>query len=225
MDAERREPCKKENALVPPAADFGEHMAQTSARLQAYMPEADAPAATGPQPSIKLTVGLSMLGETPTDGEYTAATALLTKILSNVVASPEEPKFRTLRASNAKIGQMLATKGVRAILIGCGFVEEGGFLTMPPEAPVAAVADALARLAEQAAQRSSAADGAKAAELARRADTERANEEERKRMRLQISDDAAARKEPGWKAKAAGVKDGAAITGCSDIGVGTSSGG
>ena len=134
MDAERREPCKKENALVPPAADFGEHMAQTSARLQAYMPEADAPAATGPQPSIKLTVGLSMLGETPTDGEYTAATALLTKILSNIVASPEEPKFRALRASNAKIGQMLATKGVRAILIGSGFVEDGGMFTMPPDA-------------------------------------------------------------------------------------------
>lgn len=80
-------------------------------------------------------------------------------------------------------------------------------------------------------------------------------------MKAQIGDDAAARKEPGWKAKvsrtgmhagrtppllaplhlahalpclghlrrartqAAGVKEGKAITGCSDVGIGNSGGG
>jgi len=40
-----------------------------------------------------------------------------------------------------------------------------------------------------------------------------------------IADDAAARKEPGWTAKAAGVKGGRAITGCSDVGIGNNAGG
>ena len=35
---------------------------------------------------------------------------------------------------------------------------------------------------------------------------------------FQIEDDASARKEPGWTAKAAGVKGGKDITGCGDIG-------
>ena len=58
----------------------------------------------------------------------------------------------------------------------------------------------------------------------RKAQQDKENEE-RKRMKMGIDDDAAARKEPGWKAKAAGVKGGRAITGCSDIGVGCDAGG
>ena len=41
---------------------------------------------------------------------------------------------------------------------------------------------------------------------------------------LQIDDDAASRKEPGWKAKAAGIKGGREIVGCSDVGASGSGG-
>ena len=41
---------------------------------------------------------------------------------------------------------------------------------------------------------------------------------------LQIDDDAASRKEPGWKAKAAGIKGGRDIVGCSDVGASGSGG-
>ena len=44
-------------------------------------------------------------------------------------------------------------------------------------------------------------------------------------MRLNIAEDADDRKQPGWKAKAAGVKDGRSITGCSDIGAVDNGGG
>jgi len=174
--------------------------------------------------SIKLTVGLEMLGEARM-GEYDSATGLLHKILNNVVASPEEPKFRKLRSSNAKISAMLATRGVRAVLIGVGFVEGGEFLTLPAEAPIEAVQEGITRLTAQANERSAMEANAKEAEQARRKDSEKENEEERKRMRMGISDDAAARKEPGWSAKAAGVKGGRDITSCSDIGIGNSGGG
>lgn len=175
-------------------------------------------------PPIKLTVGLEMLNECPTEGEHSSAVALLTRILANIAANPDDPKYRQLRASNPKIAQMLATKGVRAILIGSGFVD-GAVLTMPADAPVDDVNEALRLLNEQVASRAAAQVADKQAELERRASMEKENAEERKRMKMQISDDAAARKEPGWKAKAAGVKEGKSITSCSDVGIGQSSGG
>jgi len=50
--------------------------------------------------------------------------------------------------------------------------------------------------------------------------TQKAEEdaEKRKALKLAISDDTAARKEPGWKAKAAGSKEGKSITTAGDIG-------
>ena len=42
--------------------------------------------------SVKLTVGLEMLGETKGIGEYDAANTLLSKILGNIVKAPDEPK-------------------------------------------------------------------------------------------------------------------------------------
>ena len=58
----------------------------------------------------------------------------------------------------------------------------------------------------------------KQAEAQRRKEKAEADAEKRKVMRMQIEEDAAARKEPGWKAKAAGVKDGRSIVTASDIG-------
>jgi len=174
--------------------------------------------------STKLTVGISMLREAR-GGDFDAAYGTLQKLLGNVIASPDESKFRKLRTSNAKIGALLATRGVRALLIGAGFVEEGEFLVLPDAAAVTGVQAALDALAAQAQERADEETARKAGDAAARKENQQKENEERKRMKAQIGDDAAARKEPGWKAKAAGVKDGRAITGCSDIGVGTNSGG
>ena len=174
--------------------------------------------------STKLTVGLSMLEEARI-GEFNDATSVLSKILGNIVANPTEAKYRKLRVSNAKIGAMLATRGVRAILIGAGFVEEGDFLVLPEATEVTGVESAIAGVAAQAEARAGADASRKAEEAALRKAKEDKENEERKRMREGIQDDAAARKEPGWKPKAAGVKGGRAITGCSDVGIGCDSGG
>ena len=134
-------------------------------------------------------------------------------------------QFRKLRTSNAKISALLATRGVRAILIGSGFIEEGEMLVLPETATAEGAEAALAALAAQAVDRSAAESSRKMADQAARKEHNDKENEERKRMKAGISDDAAARKEPGWTAKAAGVKDGKAITGCSDIGVGKDCGG
>lgn len=174
--------------------------------------------------TTKLKVGLSMLAEVRI-GDFDAAYSVLGKILSNIVASPEEAKYRKLRVTNAKIAAMLATSGVRAVLIGAGFIEQGEFLVLAPEASTEGVQAAIDGLAAQAADRVQGEAARKAAEQAARKESQDKENEERKRMKAGILDDAAARKEPGWTAKAAGVKDGRAITGCSDIGVGNNSGG
>ena len=174
--------------------------------------------------TVKLTVGLEMLSEAR-QGEFDTAHSTLAKVLDNIVKNPEEAKYRQLRTSNAKIGALLATKGVRAILLGVGFVEAGEFLTLPAEAPTAPVQEGLDRLAAQAAARAQSAEVEKLAVMEQRKAQQDKENEERKRMRDGIADDAACRKEPGWKAKAAGVKGGRDITTASDIGASGNSGG
>jgi len=174
--------------------------------------------------AAKLTVGIAMLRDARI-GDFEQAHSTLQKLLGNIVANPTEGKFRKLRTTNAKISALLATLGVRAVLVGAGFVEEGEFLVLPESAAVDGVQAALDALAAHAAERAEAETSRKAALASTIKETQDKENEERKRMKATISDDAAARKEPGWKAKAAGVKEGKAITGCSDIGVGTNSGG
>jgi len=174
--------------------------------------------------STKLTVGLSMLRE-GRQGEFDTNGAMCHKVLSNIAANPDEAKFRKIRTSNAKISSMLSTRGIRAILIGAGFVEEGEFLNLPDSASLEGVQAAIAGILAQGEERTAAQQAERESTLASRQQQAEKENEERKRMRTGIEDDAAARKEPGWKAKAAGVKDGRAITGCSDVGIGTDSGG
>lgn len=174
--------------------------------------------------STKLTVGISMLRDARM-GDFEAASGTLNKLLGNVVASPDDPKFRKLRTSNAKIGALLATSGVRAILVGAGFVEQGEFLVLPDGAPVDGVQAALAALAAQAQERADAETARKASEAAARKEVQEKENEERKRQKAQIADDAAMRKEPGWTAKAAGVKGGRDIVTASDIGASGNAGG
>jgi len=172
----------------------------------------------------KLSVGISMLSEAR-EGEFSTVKQTLDKLLANIVAQPTEAKFRKIRTTNPKIGALLATRGVRAILIGAGFVEEGEFLVLPEAASAEGPEAALAALAAQAVEREQAESARKASEIAARKENQDKENEERKRMKSTIADDAALRKEPGWKAKAAGVKDGKSITGCSDLGIGTGGGG
>jgi len=175
--------------------------------------------------TTKLIVGLEMLREAR-QGEFDGVYATLSKILGNIVASPTEAKFRKLRTTNAKIGALLATRGVRAILTGAGFVEEGGeFLVLPESASVDGVQAAIDKLQAQVTERQASEGAARAALQAERKEKENLENEKRKRMLDGIADDAAARKEPGWTAKAAGVKGGRAITGCSDVGIGNGAGG
>ena len=66
-----------------------------------------------PELTVKQKVGLEMLSEVR-EGDFSAAFGILVKVLSNIVASPEEPKYRKLRTTNDKIKSLLATKGVRS---------------------------------------------------------------------------------------------------------------
>jgi len=172
----------------------------------------------------KIKVGIEMISEAR-DGEFDAAQALLQKILGNVVANPSEDKYRKLRSSNGKIAQLLATKGVRALLRGAGFVEEGEFLVLAMETPVDGVQSALTGLQASVQQRAHTSEASKQAALQERKANQEMDSERRKVMKMQISDDAAARKEPGWTAKAAGVKGGRDIVTASDIGASGNAGG
>lgn len=184
-------------------------------------------ATSGPAPtalSVKLHVGLQLLAETDI-GEYDAAAVMLGKVLGNIAKAPEEEKFRSLRMGNPKISALLATRGVRALLTGVGFIEQNGLMVLPAGAPIDALHEAQRLMQAQQAERESAANAANAAAQAERMARAEKENEDRKRLKMQIGDDASARKEPGWKAKAAGVKEGKAITGCSDVGIGQDSGG
>jgi len=136
----------------------------------------------------KLTVGLAMLAEAR-QGEFDTAGALVNKLLGNVAASPDEVKFRKLRSSNPKINSMLATRGIRAIFIGAGFVEEGEFLVLPDAAPIDGVQAALAGLQAQAEERVAAASAEKAGMISARKEEQEKENEERKRMKSGIEDD------------------------------------
>ena len=175
--------------------------------------------------TTKLTVGLEMLREHVRQGEFDESASTLSRILVNVINSPAEPKYRKLNTRNPKIAALLATKGVRAVLIGAGFVESGSDLILPDTTGPEGAALALAGLQQQAEERASAEAEAKSADLKKRKETFDKENEDRARMRMGIADDASARKEPGWQAKAAGVKGGKAITSCSDIGIGQGGGG
>ena len=103
----------------------------------------------------KLAVGISMLADAR-EGDFDAAKGTLDKLLANIVANPSEAKFRKIRTTNPKIGALLATRGVRAVLVGAGFLEQGEFLVLPDEAPSTGAEAAIAALAAQAADRAAA---------------------------------------------------------------------
>ena len=116
--------------------------------------------------TVKQKVGLEMLSEA-LEGEFDAAFGILVKVLGNLVAHPDDAKYRKLRTSNAKVQAMLATKGVRALLVGSGFAEEPDALNAET-ADVAAVQAALEALQALHASRAAQEAAQKAASMAER---------------------------------------------------------
>ena len=72
------------------------------------------------EPTAKQTAGLGLLSSLKIDFDSVHET--LGKILSNIVSSPAEPKYRKLRTTNAKIEQLLSALGAKQLLLGSGFV-------------------------------------------------------------------------------------------------------
>ena len=75
---------------------------------------------------------------------------------TGTVYQPDEARYRRLRTSNAKIRTLLATEGVRALLVGSGF-EEADALLNAESADVATVRAGLEALLRLKASRAAAA--------------------------------------------------------------------
>lgn len=112
--------------------------------------------------SAKQRAGLELLRGIKIDFDSTHET--LSKILSNIVNSPAEPKYRKLRTTNEKIKRLLSASGARQLLVGSGFVEEGEFLVLP-EADVAPVQFALDGLGANQASKKEGEAATKKAEM------------------------------------------------------------
>lgn len=108
------------------------------------------------------------------------------QILQNIIDSPQEPKYRRLRTSNNKIAMLLATQGVRALLIGAGFVEETDALVLPIEAEVDSVVAAITGLQALAAERAQGEAQQKLLELEKRKEKNADDIEKRKQLKAQV---------------------------------------
>jgi len=97
--------------------------------------------------NAKQTAGLTLLSELK--GDFTEVHETLAKIVGNIVRAPTEPKFRSLKTSNARIAKLLQAPGAQQLLVGSGFVEESESLVLPEAADAAVVEAALAGLTAQ----------------------------------------------------------------------------
>mmetsp|Transcript_18203 Transcript_18203/g.52713 ORF Transcript_18203/g.52713 Transcript_18203/m.52713 type:complete len:273 (+) Transcript_18203:36-854(+) len=91
--------------------------------------------------------------------DYEACVATITKLLGNVLASPDEPKFRKIRTSNATFAaKVYSCKGAPELLALAGFDDapESGHLVLPAGADLAPLQHALDLLKAQAAGRTEA---------------------------------------------------------------------
>ena len=138
-------------------------LAQTSARLLAWqrlrggalaLPDLQLPSSATPL-TTRQAAGLEELSKVG-EAEFDAAVSVLVKVLDNVIAQPDEARYRRLRTSNAKIRTLLATEGVRALLVGSGFVEEADALLNAEGADVATVRTGLEALLRLKASRAAA---------------------------------------------------------------------
>lgn len=167
----------------------------------------------------QLAVALALLDECRTD-PLVAGVTLAVKILSNIVREPAEAKFRTLRTSNPRVKDTLWTlRGGRLTLLAAGFVEQGDNICME-QVDVPRIERVIAALNQLLVTRAERDEAAKKLHADKLKLMQQASQEQRKTMMLGISDDAASRREPGWKPQvsAAAAKGGSAITTATDIG-------
>ena len=113
-----------------------------------------------PTCNAKQLAGLALLKENKIDFEDVHTT--LGKIVGNVVNAPEEPKYKRLKTTNAKIKALCSTPGARQLLVGSGFVEEEEALALPADADIAPMQAALQALTAQQAARKEEDEAAKA---------------------------------------------------------------
>jgi len=167
----------------------------------------------------QLKVALALLDENRTD-PLNAGVELCLKILLNVVAAPAEPKFRQIRTTNARVKDTLWTlRGGRLALLAAGFVESGESIVMD-NVDVPRIERVIAALKQLLAARLERDCSAKRAHADAVRLSQQKSVEERSNMKLSISDDAASRREPGWRPQvsAAAAKGGSTITTATDIG-------
>ena len=107
--------------------------------MASFVPPAP-PAATGTTPAAAATVDSSifeaiadgLIAGDNTDAVRTICLKTLSVFVRNVLKDPTNPKFRRIRATNAKIVErVLSPSGGREFLDALGFVEEGEFLVLP----------------------------------------------------------------------------------------------
>ena len=161
----------------------------------------------------------------------TAATALLTKIVANILKSPDEDKFRQLKKTNKQVAAtLLPCRGAVALMASLGFrtetVDGVDKLVLAPERlDLERLEYARGQLASGAVLRAKEAheQEEKAAVLQARqtevlAETA-ANKRKKMNLKLAAEGDKEARKDPNWKAKVfeKGGKDPARVD-CSDGG-------
>ena len=164
--------------------------------------------------SAKQTAGLELLKSAKIDFESTHET--LVKVISNIINSPAEPKYRKLRTTNDKIKALLSAPGARQLLVGSGFAEDGDFLVVPEAADIAPLQCALdglranqsAKSAASAALKKEEMEQQRARAMAKRRLEESANakvsQAKASHILLNVSEDASfddiEKKLAGWKA-------------------------
>jgi hypothetical protein len=90
------------------------------------------------------------------------AVPTLQTLFLNILCSPDEPKFRRLRASNPALqAKLLSVAGAVELLRAVGFVEEGDFFVLAPGLALPqAVIERIAAVAEELAATAPTADEA-----------------------------------------------------------------
>ena len=98
------------------------------------------PPAAAADGSIFEAIADGLIAGDNTDAVKDVCVKTLLVFVRNVLKDPSNPKFRRIRATNAKIVErVLSPSGGREFLDALGFVEEGEFLVLPPTANLATV--------------------------------------------------------------------------------------
>ena len=166
-------------------------------------------AAAAPAGSEAVDAALTKIAEENVQMEVVqGAVVLLGKVLANIVATPEEAKFRALKKANKQVaGKILPCRGALALMISVGFRSADEVLTLADERlDVEKLQYAIVALSGVEPAKLSFDAAKKGAVLAERqaqvaAETNAINAK-RQALKAAEAGDKEARKDPNWKAKA-----------------------